>query len=125
MEKNFLSTSLRPVPADFQTARPPDALGEDCLIFQAVLPHQILQYEGFIFLYGIISPMKDLKVKKLIAEEKKRQKGVINLIASENFVSKDVLEALGSELTNKYAEGYSRLRYYGGNENVDKIEDLC
>lgn len=69
--------------------------------------------------------MKDTQVKKLIETEKKRQKGVINLIASENYVSKDVLEALGSELTNKYAEGYSAHRYYGGNEFVDKIEDLC
>lgn len=69
--------------------------------------------------------MKDKQIEKLVAEEKKRQKKVINLIASENYVSNDVLEALGSELTNKYAEGYSALRYYGGNEIVDKIEDLC
>jgi glycine hydroxymethyltransferase len=69
--------------------------------------------------------MKDIQVKKLIEAEKKRQKKVINLIASENYVSKDVLEALGSELTNKYAEGYAGKRYYGGNEIVDKIEQLC
>lgn len=69
--------------------------------------------------------MKDTQIKKLIDAEKKRQKKVINLIASENYVSDDVLEALGSELTNKYAEGYSTLRYYGGNEVVDKIENLC
>ncbi len=69
--------------------------------------------------------MKDIQIKKLIESEKKRQKRVINLIASENYVSKDVLEALGSELTNKYAEGYSNKRYYGGNEIVDKIEDIC
>jgi glycine hydroxymethyltransferase len=69
--------------------------------------------------------MKDLQIKKLIEIEKKRQKKVINLIASENYVSKDVLEALGSELTNKYAEGYAGKRYYGGNEIVDKIETLC
>ncbi|TAK57197.1 serine hydroxymethyltransferase, partial [Patescibacteria group bacterium] len=69
--------------------------------------------------------MKDTQIKKLIESEKKRQKKVINLIASENVVSKDVLEALGSELTNKYAEGYSAHRYYGGNEFVDKIENLC
>lgn len=69
--------------------------------------------------------MKDTQIKKLIDAEKKRQKKVVNLIASENYVSNDVLEALGSELTNKYAEGYSKARYYGGNENVDKIEDLC
>ena len=69
--------------------------------------------------------MKDPQIKKLIEAEKKRQKSVINLIASENYVSKDVLEALGSELTNKYAEGNSHARYYGGNKIVDKIEDLC
>jgi len=69
--------------------------------------------------------MKDVQIKKLIDDEKKRQKKVVNLIASENYVSKDVLEALGSELTNKYAEGYSGARYYGGNEIVDKIENLC
>lgn len=69
--------------------------------------------------------MKDTQIKKLIQAEQKRQKKVINLIASENYVSKDVLEALGSELTNKYAEGYPGKRYYGGNEIVDKIESLC
>ena len=69
--------------------------------------------------------MKDTQIKKLIEAEKKRQKKVINLIASENFVSKDVLEALGSELTNKYAEGYPGKRYYGGNEITDKVENLC
>ncbi|PIQ92448.1 MAG: serine hydroxymethyltransferase [Parcubacteria group bacterium CG11_big_fil_rev_8_21_14_0_20_39_22] len=69
--------------------------------------------------------MKDKEIKKLIDAEKKRQKKVINLIASENYVSSDVLEALGSELTNKYAEGYPGARYYGGNEVVDEIENLC
>lgn len=69
--------------------------------------------------------MKDAQIKRLIEAEKKRQKKVINLIASENYVSKDVLEALGSELTNKYAEGYPGARYYGGNEVIDKIENLC
>lgn len=68
--------------------------------------------------------MKDKQVEKIIKAEKARQKKVINLTASENYVSADVLAALGSELTNKYSEGYSRARYYGGNENVDAIEDL-
>lgn len=67
--------------------------------------------------------MKDTQIKKLIDAEKKRQKSVVNLIASENYVSKDVLEALGSELTNKYAEGYPGKRYYGGQTFVDKIEN--
>ncbi len=69
--------------------------------------------------------MKDKEIKRLMEAEKKRQKGVINLIASENFVSKDVLEALGSEFTNKYAEGYPAARYYGGNEVADKVERLA
>jgi len=69
--------------------------------------------------------MKDIQIKKLLETEKKRQKSVINLIASENIVSEDVLEALGSELTNKYSEGYPGHRYYGGNEIVDKIELLA
>lgn len=69
--------------------------------------------------------MKDTHIKKLIVAEEKRQKKVVNLIASENYVSEDVLEALGSVLTNKYAEGYPGARYYGGNEVIDKIERLC
>ncbi|MBI5798441.1 MAG: serine hydroxymethyltransferase [Candidatus Yonathbacteria bacterium] len=69
--------------------------------------------------------MKDTQIEKLITLEKARQKNVVNLIASENHVSKDVLAALGSEFTNKYAEGYSGKRYYGGNSIVDKVEDLC
>ncbi len=69
--------------------------------------------------------MNDTEIQKLIKAEKTRQGKVINFIASENIVSKDVLVALGSELTNKYAEGYAHARYYGGNEVVDQIEDLC
>jgi glycine hydroxymethyltransferase len=69
--------------------------------------------------------MIDKEIETLIQEEEARQKGVINLIASENYVSKDVLEALGSSLTNKYAEGYPGKRYYGGNEVIDKVERLA
>jgi len=69
--------------------------------------------------------MKDTKVANLLKKEAKRQKSVVNLIASENYVSKDVLDALGTETTNKYAEGYSGARYYGGNEVIDQIEDLA
>ena len=68
--------------------------------------------------------MKDKAVANLIKQEKKRQLETIDLIPSENFVSRDVLEALGSVFTNKYAEGYSGMRYYGGNEVVDKLESL-
>jgi glycine hydroxymethyltransferase len=68
--------------------------------------------------------MKDKQIEKLLKNEQKRQKKAINLIASENYVSKDVLAALGSEATNKYAEGYSEHRYYGGNQYVDQLEEL-
>lgn len=69
--------------------------------------------------------MKDLEIKKWINEEIKRQESHIELIASENFVSKDVMEATGSVLTNKYAEGYPGKRYYGGCEAVDQVEMLA
>lgn len=62
---------------------------------------------------------------ELIQEETKRQEEGLELIASENYVSKAVLEALGTPLTNKYAEGYPGKRYYGGNEIIDKIESLA
>ncbi len=68
--------------------------------------------------------MKDARVQKLIQKERARQKRVVNLIASENYVSDDVLTALASEFTNKYAEGYPGARYYGGNEVVDELERL-
>lgn len=69
--------------------------------------------------------MKDKQIEKFIKEEAARQKRSIGLIASENYVSKDVLEALGSVFTNKYAEGYPGARYYGGNQVSDKVENLC
>ncbi len=59
---------------------------------------------------------------RLMAQEKKRQLNTLELIPSENFVSNEVLKALGSVLTNKYSEGYPGKRYYGGNEWIDKIE---
>ena len=60
-----------------------------------------------------------------IKNEYHRQNDQIELIASENIVSKAVLEAQGTILTNKYAEGYSGKRYYGGCEHVDVVEDIC
>ncbi len=69
--------------------------------------------------------MSDPKLFSLLAQEVRRQNTTLNLTASENIVSRDVLAVLGSPLTNKYAEGYSKLRYYGGNEYVDQIEELC
>jgi glycine hydroxymethyltransferase len=69
--------------------------------------------------------MKDLVIQQAIAHELGRQRHNIELIASENYVSVDVLEAMGSVLTNKYAEGYPHKRYYGGCEHVDIVEDLA
>ena len=68
---------------------------------------------------------KDLELFEAIQLERNRQESHIELIASENFVSKAVLEAQGSVLTNKYAEGYPGRRYYGGCEFVDMAEDLA
>ena len=68
---------------------------------------------------------KDQLIFDLIKKEDKRQKDGIELIASENFVSDQVMQAMGSCLTNKYAEGYPRKRYYGGCEVVDKVEQLA
>lgn len=67
----------------------------------------------------------DPELHSLISEEHGRQKRGFELVASENFTSNSVMECLGSVLTNKYSEGYSGNRYYGGNEVIDKIEDLC
>jgi glycine hydroxymethyltransferase len=69
--------------------------------------------------------MKDKAISDLILQEKNRQTNGLELIASENFASQDVLDAAGSVLTNKYAEGYPGKRYYGGCEVVDKVEDLA
>ena len=68
---------------------------------------------------------RDSRIFELIAEERSRQMHGIELIASENFVSDEVMEAMGSVLTNKYAEGYPAARYYGGCEVVDKVERLA
>ena len=68
---------------------------------------------------------KDKKIFDLIEQERQRQTHGIELIASENFVSNQVMEALGSVLTNKYAEGFPKRRYYGGCEIVDQVEQLA
>ena len=69
--------------------------------------------------------MKDSQIFDLIGQERSRQMRGIELIASENFVSDSVMAAMGSVLTNKYAEGYPNARYYGGCEVVDKVESLA
>ncbi len=67
----------------------------------------------------------DSKVYDIVQSELNRQRGTLELIASENFTSKSVLETVGSVLTNKYAEGYPGRRYYGGCEHVDEVENLA
>ena len=76
--------------------------------------------------------MKDMTLKEhdpelygMIQAEKMRQFRGIELIASENFAYNFVMEAMGSCLTNKYSEGYPGARYYGGNQHIDQVEDLC
>lgn len=68
---------------------------------------------------------KDPEVWHIIQEEKQRQYGCLELIASENFTSRAVMEAMGSCLTNKYSEGQPLKRFYGGNEFIDQVELLC
>ena len=67
----------------------------------------------------------DKKIKEALEKETLRQKQNIELIASENYVSEDILKLQGSIFTNKYAEGYPGKRYYGGCENVDTVEQLA
>ena len=68
---------------------------------------------------------QDPDIAAFIAQENERQEHHIELIASENYTSKAVMQAQGSQLTNKYAEGYPGKRYYGGCEAVDKVEQLA
>merc|ERR1712137_609264 len=72
-------------------------------------------------------PLKEVDpvMAQHVADEKERQIRCIELIASENFTSRAVMECLGSALTNKYSEGQPNARYYGGNEVIDKVENLC
>jgi len=67
----------------------------------------------------------DPELFSLIEQEKKRQQSSLVLIASENFTSRAVLDALGTVMSNKYSEGYPGGRYYGGNENIDRVETMC
>ncbi|NUN11985.1 serine hydroxymethyltransferase, partial [Candidatus Micrarchaeota archaeon] len=67
----------------------------------------------------------DPELYESIMREKQRENEVLELIPSENLVSKTVLEAMGSVLTNKYSEGYPGKRYYGGNEFIDEVEELA
>ncbi len=69
--------------------------------------------------------MQDTEIEALITAEEKRQREGLELIPSENYVSRDVLTAMGSVFTNKYSEGYPGKRYYGGQENTDRVEQLA
>ena len=69
--------------------------------------------------------MRDTEVFASVERELNRQRNNIELIASENFVSKEIMELAGSVLTNKYAEGYPGKRYYGGCQFVDEVETLA
>lgn len=69
--------------------------------------------------------MKDAEIAKLILAEEERQRDGLELIPSENYVSRDVLTAMGSVFTNKYSEGFPHRRYYGGQENTDQIEEIA
>ena len=69
--------------------------------------------------------MIDQEIARLIAAEEKRQREGLELIPSENYVSRDVLTAMGSVFTNKYSEGYPGKRYYGGQENTDQVETIA
>lgn len=69
--------------------------------------------------------MNDKQVAELIAAEEQRQREGLELIPSENYVSRQVLDAMGSVFTNKYSEGYPGKRYYGGQENTDKLETIA
>ncbi|MBV8958814.1 MAG: serine hydroxymethyltransferase, partial [Actinobacteria bacterium] len=68
---------------------------------------------------------RDTELFALVDKERERQNTTVQLIASENFASRAVLEATGSVLTNKYSEGYPGKRYYGGNFVIDEVEDLA
>ncbi|VVU94352.1 Serine hydroxymethyltransferase [seawater metagenome] len=76
---------------------------------------------------NFLKPLKkaDTELYKIIGKEFKRQKFGLELIASENFTSRSVMDCLGSVLTNKYSEGYPGKRYYGGNQYIDQVENLC
>ena len=75
--------------------------------------------------YNTTDMIHDDELQRLVEAEEKRQREGLELIPSENYVSQDVLEALGSVFTNKYSEGYPGRRYYGGQENTDKVEIIA
>ncbi|KAK0418276.1 hypothetical protein QR680_013472 [Steinernema hermaphroditum] len=81
-------------------------------------------YPGGDLIHDHISTV-DPEAYQIMKQEKKRQRRGLELIASENFTTKSVYDALGSAMSNKYSEGYPGARYYGGNEFIDQMEELC
>jgi glycine hydroxymethyltransferase len=86
---------------------------------------KIFLYEGVITMNVPRTDMDDKEVERLIVAETKRQREGLELIPSENYVSRDVLTAMGSIFTNKYSEGFPGKRYYGGQVNTDLVEQLA
>ncbi|CAI4232454.1 unnamed protein product [Auanema sp. JU1783] len=89
-----------------------------------LVPVQRTPYNGQNIIRDPISVV-DEEAFNIMKDEKKRQRRGLELIASENFTTKAVMDALGSSMCNKYSEGYPGARYYGGNEYIDKMEILC
>lgn len=87
-------------------------------------PVERTKYSGQCMLTDPIS-IADPEAYEILKSEKRRQKRGLELIASENFTTKAVYDALGSAMSNKYSEGYPGARYYGGNEFIDQMERLC
>ncbi|KAK5984913.1 Glycine hydroxymethyltransferase [Trichostrongylus colubriformis] len=89
-----------------------------------LIPVQRVPYAGENILKDPVSVV-DSEAFEIMTKEKKRQRRGLELIASENFTSKAVMDAVGSAMINKYSEGYPGARYYGGNEYIDQMELLC
>ncbi|KAE9554453.1 hypothetical protein FO519_002327 [Halicephalobus sp. NKZ332] len=93
-------------------------------VHTSLVPVERTKYNGANMLRDSIDVV-DPEALEIVKQEKKRQRRGLELIASENFTSKAVLDALGTAMSNKYSEGYPGARYYGGNEYIDKMERLC
>ncbi|GME85918.1 unnamed protein product [[Candida] boidinii] len=90
----------------------------------AAAPHYALSESHKHMVEGHLKET-DPEVASIIEDEIERQRHSIVLIASENFTSTSVFDALGTPMCNKYSEGYPGARYYGGNEHIDRMELLC
>ncbi|VDK58869.1 unnamed protein product [Cylicostephanus goldi] len=100
------------------------AAGMASQVHTPLIPVKRVPYQGKNMLRDPISEV-DPEAHAIMKQEKARQRRGLELIASENFTTKSVMDALGSAMCNKYSEGYPGARYYGGNEFIDKMELLC